>query len=101
MAEWVGMNTSCARVMLRTSPIKSRGGARAGHTFGEAVMANAPASLVEHIRQLASAGTAGGLPDEELLRRYVQGRDKVAFGVLLRRHGPMVWNAARRFLHQA
>ena len=64
-------------------------------------MANAAVTLLEHIRQIASAGTMAGLGDQELVRRYVHCRDKAAFGVLLRRHGRMVWNAARRFVPQA
>jgi RNA polymerase sigma factor (sigma-70 family) len=64
-------------------------------------MANPAATLLEHIRQLASAGTMVGHGDQELLRRYLQCRDKAAFGVLVRRHGGMIWNAARRFLPQA
>jgi RNA polymerase sigma factor (sigma-70 family) len=64
-------------------------------------MANAAATLLEHIRQLASLGALAGLADQVLLRRYLECRDKAAFAMLLRRHGPMVWSAARRLLPQA
>ena len=46
-----------------------------------------------------------GLPDDtdspsesELLRRFRDNRDEVAFGVLLHRHGPMVFGVCRRML---
>jgi RNA polymerase sigma factor (sigma-70 family) len=64
-------------------------------------MAGARGAVVECIRRLASSGDVGGPRDQELLGRYVQVRDKTAFGVLLRRHAPMVWNAARRIVTQA
>src|SRR5947207_8266529 len=58
------------------------------------------ATILEHMRQLALAGTMERLADQELLRRFVQERDRTALGVLVRRHGPMVWRASRRLLHQ-
>jgi RNA polymerase sigma factor (sigma-70 family) len=44
---------------------------------------------------LARQGDAAS-DDRELLRRFIERRDDDAFAALLRRHGPMVLNAARR-----
>jgi RNA polymerase sigma factor (sigma-70 family) len=42
------------------------------------------------------------LPDNELLRRFVDGRDEAAFDGLMRRHGPMVLEVCRNVLgHEA
>jgi RNA polymerase sigma factor (sigma-70 family) len=38
------------------------------------------------------------MTDEELLESYIERRDDAAFEVLVRRHGPMVWNVCRRLL---
>src|SRR5258708_969123 len=37
--------------------------------------------------------------DHDLLARFIQRRDEVAFEVLLRRHGPMVLGVCRRVLY--
>ncbi len=44
------------------------------------------------------AGTVSGLGEEELLERFVAGRDEAAFGALLARHGPIVLGVCRRWL---
>ena len=36
--------------------------------------------------------------DAELLRRFTDGRDEIAFAVLVARHGPMVWAVCRNLL---
>src|SRR5919204_5980027 len=48
-------------------------------------------------RRLRRAAVEGE-PDEQLLRRFVAGRDEVAFEALIRRHGPMVWGVCQRVL---
>ncbi|MDR3618656.1 MAG: sigma-70 family RNA polymerase sigma factor [Paludisphaera borealis] len=59
-------------------------------------MAHATAGYVRDWQTLFDAGTAVGLTDGELLRRYAEGRDgparpaEAAFGVLIERHGGMV-----------
>ncbi|MBY0512352.1 MAG: hypothetical protein K2P78_00385, partial [Gemmataceae bacterium] len=42
-----------------------------------------------------------GLPDAELVSRYVAGRDDGAFAELVRRHGPMVLGVCRRVVRNA
>jgi RNA polymerase sigma factor (sigma-70 family) len=52
------------------------------------------------IRQLRGACLPGGTGpgDGELLERFVAHRDEAAFGLLVRRHGPMVLGVCRRVL---
>ncbi len=45
-------------------------------------------------------GTLAGLPDREILARFVDLRDEAAFEALAARHGPMVWNVCRQVLRQ-
>jgi RNA polymerase sigma factor (sigma-70 family) len=47
------------------------------------------------------SGAAGGLPDAELLERFVAARDAAAFEVLVWRHGPRVVGVCRRVLRHA
>ncbi|MBX9626082.1 MAG: sigma-70 family RNA polymerase sigma factor [Gemmataceae bacterium] len=39
-----------------------------------------------------------GVPDGDLLGRFIERRDEVAWDALVRRHGPMVWGVCRRIL---
>jgi RNA polymerase sigma factor (sigma-70 family) len=57
--------------------------------------------VIRHLRQMVSPDQDGGLPDAELLRRWVAGRDEAAFEVLLWRHAPMVLGVCRRVLRDA
>jgi RNA polymerase sigma factor (sigma-70 family) len=53
--------------------------------------------VVKFIRGAAqSAGAASVVPDAELVRRFVTGRDEQAFRALMSRYGPMVWAVCRR-----
>jgi DNA-directed RNA polymerase specialized sigma24 family protein len=61
-----------------------------------------------HLSALLSLGTSTGLPDEELLKRFLEHRDRAdrascaaeaAFEAIVRRHGPMVLGVCRRYLH--
>ncbi len=60
----------------------------ANHTFHE-------------IRTLFTQGAVGGLSDAQLVERFLNqegsGRED-AFGVLVHRHGAMVWRVCRRML---
>lgn len=51
-----------------------------------------------HVRRLVGAPDSGLVGDGELLRRFAAGHDADAFHELLRRHGAMVFGAARRLL---
>jgi RNA polymerase sigma factor (sigma-70 family) len=55
-------------------------------------------NVVHRLRTAASLQEALGLPDGDLLGRYVADQDAVAFEALLRRHGPMVLSVCRRLL---
>src|SRR5262245_10944198 len=49
-----------------------------------------------------AVAVAGGDPtwrDADLLGRFVNSRDGLAFETLVRRHAAMVWNVCRRILH--
>ena len=62
-------------------------------------MVNGHASgLLRQIVRVFHAGTFAGLPDGEILGRFVDDRDEAAFEVLLVRHGPMVLNVCRQIL---
>ena len=55
-------------------------------------------SSLKHLRELFRGGTAVGLSDGELLRRYAASRDGPAFEALVARHGPMVVATCRAVL---
>jgi RNA polymerase sigma factor (sigma-70 family) len=62
-------------------------------------MANGPVNAVlEHLRKLEAAASAGQLSDAQLLQSFLGTRDEAAFSVLLQRHGPMVWSVCQRVL---
>ena len=60
-----------------------------GATFGTAL---------RHLRDLFGTGTVGGLEDGQLLARYSNAKDDVAFEALVARHGPMVLATCRAVL---
>jgi len=55
-------------------------------------------SSLKHLRVLFGGGTAVGLSDEELLRRYASAHDGPAFEALVARYGPMVVATSRAVL---
>src|SRR5579871_4448365 len=66
---------------------------------GEPVMATGTfAALLGHVRRTAGADAAARVPDDQLLERFVAGRDEQAFAALVRRHGGLVLAACRRTL---
>jgi hypothetical protein len=54
--------------------------------------------LLSYIRRLAAVATGSSATDAELLERFVNHRDEVAFTRLLARHGPMIGSVCRRIL---
>jgi RNA polymerase sigma factor (sigma-70 family) len=54
--------------------------------------------LIRSLHKWAGPNEGDRLGDEELLQRFVAGRDQAAFELLLWRHGPMVLGVCRRLL---
>jgi len=62
-------------------------------------MASAPiGGVLRQINRLFVEGTISGLPDGQLLERFIDGHDEAAFTALVERHGPMVLNTCRAVL---
>src|SRR5262245_2021556 len=62
-------------------------------------MASAHQGAVLHqLGRLFGLGTVAGLSEWQLLSRYLNDRDEVAFEALVARHGPMVLGVCRRLL---
>ncbi len=59
-----------------------------------------PGIVLRRLRDFVRAKGARSAPDQQLLRRFVQGREEAAFAALVRRHGPLVLGVCRRVLHQ-
>ena len=55
-------------------------------------------TVARDLEQVFSHGTAAGLSEGQLLRRFASGRDEAAFSALVARHGPMVLGVCRRVL---
>src|SRR5262245_39056092 len=58
-------------------------------------------TVLQQVRGSLGAGGAGALSDAHLLERWALYREEVAFELLLRRHGPMVFALCRRLLSRA
>src|SRR5262245_24644777 len=67
---------------------------RPGTTMGNSRLGE----VVAHVRHAAEARVLLGLPDRELLERFVGSADDPAFAALVERHGPMVFGVCRRAL---
>jgi RNA polymerase sigma factor (sigma-70 family) len=64
----------------------------------------AAGQLVEAVRQLrriVEKDDVAGMPDADLVRRYVRHHDEAAFEALVCRHGPLVLNVCRRVLRNS
>jgi RNA polymerase sigma factor (sigma-70 family) len=57
-------------------------------------------ALLRYIHRLATAEENCSLPDAELLGRFVRNGSEDAFGMLVRRHGRLVWGVCRRVLYR-
>ena len=56
--------------------------------------------ILRHIQQVIDSTSAADLTDADLVQRFVHHRDKVAFTVLVQRHGGLVLQVCRRVLRQ-
>jgi RNA polymerase sigma factor (sigma-70 family) len=54
--------------------------------------------VLRRLRELMTAKDACALPDQQLLDRFVNHREELAFTALVRRHGPLVLGVCRRVL---
>lgn len=55
-------------------------------------------SLLRFIQRMAVIGESSSLTDGELLGQFVSDGSEEAFGILVRRHGRLVWGVCRRVL---
>ena len=55
-------------------------------------------TFLRHLGRALESAEATGQGDDQLLERFVRGRDEVAFEVLVCRHGPLVLGLCRRVL---
>jgi RNA polymerase sigma factor (sigma-70 family) len=58
-------------------------------------------AVVREFQQLLEPGTVTGLTERQLLARFVESGDPVAFEAIVRRHGPMVYTVCRQTLRDA
>jgi RNA polymerase sigma factor (sigma-70 family) len=56
-------------------------------------------TIFHHLRRLVGACAAAEAADEQLLGRFLAGRDEAAFEALVQRYGPIVLGVCRRVLH--
>ena len=54
--------------------------------------------VIQHLRRAVLLRDHAARTDGQLLGCFLEQRDEAAFGVLVRRHGPMVWDVCRRVL---
>ena len=52
-------------------------------------------AAIRQLRRVFDAGTASGLSDSDLLKRFADSRDESAFAAMVARHGPMVLATCR------
>jgi RNA polymerase sigma factor (sigma-70 family) len=60
-----------------------------------------PDPIPRCIRHLIGSAAAAALTDGQLLERFLADRDETAVEALVRRHGPLVFGACRRVLHNS
>src|SRR5262249_30171234 len=62
------------------------------------VMPNSSHNLLHYLRMAVGAYREDARTDAELLARFAETRDEVAFAALVWRHGALVWGTCRRIL---
>jgi RNA polymerase sigma factor (sigma-70 family) len=55
--------------------------------------------VIQYLHAVMRWEDTAGMSDGDLVNRFIQHRDEVAFEALVRRHGPMVFGVCRRVLH--
>src|SRR5947207_13038948 len=58
-------------------------------------------SVIRHLGVAVAARHSAGVPDAQLLERFLAQRDEAAFELLVWRHGKMVLGTCRRLLRDA
>jgi RNA polymerase sigma factor (sigma-70 family) len=58
-------------------------------------------AVVRHLRRMARPGNTAPASDAELLARFAEQRDELAFAEIVQRHGPLVWAICRSGLTAA
>jgi RNA polymerase sigma factor (sigma-70 family) len=75
--------------MKSSSGNQAKGGYMSGTQFG---------NVLRRIRALIDSRAASDRSDSDLLERFIQERDEIAFEAIVRRHGPLVLGVCRRIL---
>src|SRR6266852_4553898 len=57
--------------------------------------------VLRHLYQVAARQATEGMPDHQLLERFVAGQQEDAFTAIVHRHGPMVVGVCRRLLRES
>lgn len=58
-------------------------------------------AIARGLERLVDPGTVAGLSERQVLTRFVECRDSVAFEAIVVRHGPMVLSVCRQLLGDA
>jgi RNA polymerase sigma factor (sigma-70 family) len=58
-------------------------------------------AVVQEFERLLEPGTVAGLTEDQVVARFVEAGDPVAFEAIIRRHGPMVFSLCRHLLRDA
>jgi RNA polymerase sigma factor (sigma-70 family) len=56
-------------------------------------------TVLHYLRKVTAPGAVAELSDDQLLGRFINGRDEAAFTEMVERHGPLVLGVCQRVLH--
>jgi hypothetical protein len=68
------------------------------NTRSEAMISKAATDVLGHLRRATLVGAAPEISDGQLLEAFITRNDEAAFGVLVRRHGPLVFGVCKRVI---
>src|SRR5436190_22775719 len=57
--------------------------------------------VIQHLRTALAPRSSAGVPDAQLLERFLRQQDEAAFELLVWRHGKMVFGTCHRLLRDA